>query len=172
MPISSLDDMRGSRESPQLFGDVLALARLSWVRQMSGGLARLGYPDYRRSDALVFRHLLQGPAPIGRLGAAMGVTRQAARKVVDGLEEREYATTERDEHDGRRLNVVLTFKGSAYARAVVEVIGALNRELVERVDPDRLATATAVLQQVINGGRSPGPRARFGRSSVPSAAHR
>ena len=37
--------------------------------------------------------LWQGPLPVGRLGAGLGVTRQAARKVADGLEQRGYATT-------------------------------------------------------------------------------
>jgi DNA-binding MarR family transcriptional regulator len=134
-----------------LFGDLLALARLSWVRQMAERLGRIGYPDYRRSDAGALRLLWRGPVPVGRLGAELGVTRQAARKVVDGLEQRDYARTERDAHDSRVLNVILTPAGRAYARAVIEVIHALNREFYQRVDPVQLAAADAVLRSVIAG---------------------
>ena len=142
---------------PALFGDVLARARLSWVRQMSARLAQLGYDDYRRTDAIVCRILLRGPVPIGRLGTAVGVTRQAARKIVEGLEQRAYVTTARDGDDARRINVELTPVGRAYARAVVGVIGELNHALTSRVEPTQLSTAMEVLREVIllgEGARS------------------
>lgn len=134
---------------PYLFGDLLALARLSWVRQMADRLGRLGYADYRRSDAIALRMLIRGPVPVGRLGAELGVTRQAARKVILGLEQREFARIERDAQDSRVRNVILTPAGQAYARAVIEVIHALNREFTERADPAKLAAADAVLRAVI-----------------------
>jgi len=136
---------------PYLFGDLLALARLSWVRQMADRLGRLGYADYRRSDAGALRMLYRGPVSVGRLGTAAGVTRQAARTVLDGLEQRGFVRTERDAQDSRVLNVILTPVGTAYARAVFEVIYALNREFCERVDPAHLATADTVLRAVIEG---------------------
>lgn len=132
-----------------LFGDLLALARLSWVRQMAARLGQLGYPDYRRSDAAALRLLRRGPVPVGRLGADLGITRQAARKIADGLEQREYARTERDERDSRMLNVILTPAGTAYAQAITEVVHALDREFRQRVDPAQLAAADAVLRAVI-----------------------
>jgi DNA-binding MarR family transcriptional regulator len=142
---------------PTLFGDLLALARRSWIRQMADGLVRRGYDDYRPSDAAVFRRLLRGPTPVGRLAGGLGVSRQAARKIVDGLEQRKYVTTERDVGDARRLNVTLTPAGEAYGRAVVEVIDALNRALTERVDPDALVAARDVLLAAIalEGSRQP-----------------
>jgi DNA-binding MarR family transcriptional regulator len=136
---------------PYLFGDLLALARLSWVRQMADRLGRLGYPDYRRSDAIALRMLNRGPVSVGRLGTELGVTRQAARKVIDGLEQRGFARTERDVQDSRVLNVILTPDGTAYARAVIEVIHTLNREFRERVDPAHLAIADAVLRAIVEG---------------------
>jgi DNA-binding MarR family transcriptional regulator len=116
---------------------------------MAARLGRLGYHDYRRTDAIVCRILLRGPVPIGRLGTALGVTRQAARKIVEGLEQRTYVVTERDGVDGRRLNAKLTPTGTHYAQAVVGVIEDLNGLLTARVEPDELATALSVLGQVI-----------------------
>ncbi len=137
-------------------GDLLALARRSWIRQMADGLAGRGYDDYRRSDALVFRVLQRGPLAVGRLGAVLGTTRQAGRKVVDGIEQRGYATTERDGRDARQTNVVLTPLGERYAAAVVEVIEALHRDLGERVASDDLEAARTVLRAVIAGGEGAG----------------
>jgi DNA-binding MarR family transcriptional regulator len=137
-----------------LFGDLLALARLSWVRQMADRLDQHGYADYRRSDAAALRLLLRGPIPVGRLAAELGVTRQAARKVIGGLEQRGYARTQRDARDTRVLNVSLTSAGVAYGQAITEVIQALNREFRERVDPGQLIAADAVLRAVITDDSS------------------
>ena len=141
--------MAAESTAPYRFGDLLALARQSWVGQMTSRLERLGYAGYRRSDAAAMRMLWQDPLPVGRLGAGLGVTRQAARKVADGLEQRGYATTERDSRDTRQLNVTLTPAGRDYARAIIAVIAELNREVAGRVSPAQLAAADTVLRAAL-----------------------
>ena len=135
-----------SGKGPERFGDLLALARESWIRQMAHGVERRGFPGYRRSDALVCRVLRRGPLPLGRLGALLGTSRQAGRKVAAGLEQRGYATTGRDGLDGRRTNVTLTPRGERYAESVVEVIDELQRALEARVAPGDLEAARTVLR--------------------------
>jgi DNA-binding MarR family transcriptional regulator len=131
------------------FGDLLALTRQSWLGQMTSRLERLGYVGYRRSDAAAMRMLWRDPLPVGQLGAGLGVTRQAARKVADGLEQRGYATTGRDSRDTRQLNVTLTQLGRDYARAITAVIEELNREVAGRVGPAELAAADTVLRAAL-----------------------
>jgi DNA-binding MarR family transcriptional regulator len=138
-----------ARSSVYRFGDLLGLARQSWVNEMTRRLAGLGYPDYRRSDAAAVRVLQYGPVPVGRLGTYLGVTRQAARKVAGGLQRRGYATAERDQRDARQVNVTLTPAGHDYARAVVAVIDELNRQVGRQADPAQLAAADAVLRAVL-----------------------
>lgn len=138
-----------SPPSPYRFGDLLALARQSWVRQMAAGLARAGFADYRRSDAAVVRLLAREPLTVGRLGEVVGVTRQAARKLAKGLERRGYARTGSDDRDARKLIVALTPRGREYARAIVAMVDELNWELARRVGPERLAAADAVLRAAI-----------------------
>jgi DNA-binding MarR family transcriptional regulator len=141
--------MAAESTAPYRFGDLLGLARQSWIGQMTSRLERLGYADYRRSDAAASRMLWQNPLPVGRLGASLGVTRQAARKVADGLEQRGYATTERDSRDTRQLNVTLTQLGRDYALAIIVVIAELNREVAGRVSPAQLAAADVVLRAAL-----------------------
>lgn len=148
--IASIVSVPEESSTPYLFGDLLALARQSWVRQMAERLEGHGYPDYRASDAAVVRRLRRGPLSIGEIGSTLGVTRQAARKVVDGLDQRGYARTELDVHDSRRVNVLLTSEGEAYAKTVVSCIHAINRELGERVDPAQLAAADVVLRAALD----------------------
>jgi DNA-binding MarR family transcriptional regulator len=138
-----------SSTAPYLFGDLLALTRQSWVQQMAARLTEAGYAGYRRSDAAALRLLQQRPLAVGELAAALGVTRQAARKVADGLEQRGYASTVRDLADARRVNIALTPAGQRYAAAIVAIIRALNAELSARVDRAQLIAADAVLRAAI-----------------------
>jgi DNA-binding MarR family transcriptional regulator len=134
--------------SPILFGDLLAWARRNWVDEMARRLGRLGHHDYRRSDALTLRCLRHGPTPLSELSGALGVTRQAARKVIEGLVARGYVRVERDRNDGRRLNVELTASGEDYASDLIDVIQAINEDLDGRIDPYDLVVAKAVLRVV------------------------
>lgn len=134
------------------FGDLLALARANWVREMASGLADAGYADYRRSDAALVRLLSRGPCPVGRLGTGLDVTRQAARKLVAGLEQRGYATVARDEHDARQRSVSLTPHGRGYAEAITVVIERLNRGVAKRVEASQLLAADAVLRATLPDG--------------------
>lgn len=131
------------------FGDLLALARQSWLGQLAGRLAALGYPGYVRSDAAAVRLLRRGPVPVGRLGAVLGVTRQAARKAAGSLQQRGYVTLARGTRDARQVNITLTPAGQAYARAVTAVIRELNREVAERAGPAQLVAADAVLRAAL-----------------------
>jgi DNA-binding MarR family transcriptional regulator len=142
------DAVTESQNPPKLFGDLLALARRDWVLEMARRLNELGYPDYRRSDAVLLRWLRHGPLPFSELAATLGVSRQAARKLVEGLTVRHFAAVERDRNDARRLNVSLTEEGEDYARHVLDVVMALNAQLDEHVDPYDLAIVKSVLRTV------------------------
>jgi len=132
------------------FGDLLAVARLSWVRNLASELEARGFPGYRVSDAASVRLLFVAPRSVGELGELLTVTRQAARKAATNLEARGYATVARDPDDARRLNVTLTEAGRAYARAIVEVIASLNRALALRVTSAQLEAVDAVLRALID----------------------
>jgi DNA-binding MarR family transcriptional regulator len=69
---------------------------------------------------------------------------------VRGLEDRGYASTRADAGDARKLNVILTPAGRAYADAIIEVIAGLNHAVAARVPADQLAVADAVLRASID----------------------
>jgi DNA-binding MarR family transcriptional regulator len=153
--------------NPYRFGDLLALARQSWIHRMAAELEGRGFADYRISDAATLRRLRRGPASVGELGVLLGVTRQAARKVMRGLEERGYASTQADADDARKVNIVLTAAGRGYADAIIEVIAGLNRAVAARVGADQLVAADAVLRASIE---DEGVARRAARVSPPPSA--
>lgn len=130
---------------PTLVGDALARARESWVREMARRLELLGFGDYRRSDALAVRLLRHRPLTLGHFADRMGLSRQAARKVVTGLTARGYARVRVDESDARKRVATLTPRGEAYAEAVIEVARQLDRSLRRELDPRQLDAALSVL---------------------------
>ena len=54
--------------NPYRFGDLLALARQSWIHRMAAELEDRGFADYRLTDAATLRRLRRGPASVGELG--------------------------------------------------------------------------------------------------------
>jgi DNA-binding MarR family transcriptional regulator len=74
------------------------------------------------------------------------MTRQGARKLVEGLVQRGYARVARDATDARRFNVVLTASGAAYAEAIVATIRSMNREIAKNISRDDLEVALSVMQ--------------------------
>jgi DNA-binding MarR family transcriptional regulator len=136
------------------FGDLLALVRECWAREMTDELDRAGFSDYRRSDASLVRLLMRGARPVGRIGAALGVSRQAARKLVSGLERRGYAQTETSPDDARQLNVTLTARGEEFGRAIIAAVESLNGRLARRADGEQLLAADAVLRAALPDGRA------------------
>ncbi|MGB8197194.1 MAG: MarR family transcriptional regulator [Acidimicrobiales bacterium] len=135
-------------ERKMFFGDLLAQARERWIRAMAQRLASRGFNDYRRSDPLVMRSLRSGEVSLGNVGVRLGVTRQAARKVINGLVERGYARVTTSKEDSRRRNVELTPRGREYLEAVVATLRSMHDDVVDGVDGQRLDAAYSVLEFV------------------------
>ena len=140
--------MADNARPPYRFGNLLALARQSWIEQVRERMREAGFPGYRRSDAGVLAFLLRQPLAIGQLGEALGITRQAARQLADGLVERGYATFGTDQADARRTLIVLTPRGTAYGQAVWMAQDSLNEMVRSRVSGTDLVAADAVLRAV------------------------
>jgi DNA-binding MarR family transcriptional regulator len=140
--------MATNASPPYRFGNLLALARQSWIEQVGARMQEAGFPGYRRSDAGVLGLLLQRPRAIGQLGEALGISRQAARQLADGLAERGYVRFAADQADARRTLVTLTPSGRAYGRAIWAAQDALNRTVRGRVTAAELLAADAVLRAV------------------------
>lgn len=140
--------MTADASPPYRFGDLLALARRSWIIQVRALVEDAGFAGYRQADAWLLRLLGPQTRAIGQLGDAMGVSRQAARKLADGLVERGYAELCADPADARRTLVALTAYGQAYATAVAQSQDALNAAIRHRVSSRDLAAADSVLRAV------------------------
>jgi DNA-binding MarR family transcriptional regulator len=73
-----------------------------------GRLAQLGHPGTRPAHAFAFQAIGADGTTAGELARALGITKQAAAKMTDELDQAGYITRTTDPADGRRKRIVLT----------------------------------------------------------------
>jgi DNA-binding MarR family transcriptional regulator len=136
-------------DGEESFHDLLAIARLRWLARLRAGLAERGFTDFRRGDGAWVRILAEEPCGPAEIADAIGISRQAATKMADSLEQRGYVERHDDEHDRRRVVLHLTEKGRRYHDATVEVVTGLNESFRASVSAADLEAATRVLHAAI-----------------------
>lgn len=151
----------------------LDLATLAWLagsaanEYLLGEIRAAGHPQLRIAHGYVFQLLIDAEPTVGEIAEALGVTQQAASKVVLELERLGYLRRRPDDTDQRVRRVGLTDAG----RDAVEVARAarqrLDAKLAERADTRALRATRRVLAALLEEAGGVGAvRAR--RVRVPS----
>lgn len=99
----------------------------------------------RNAHGYVFQHLLAGPRTVGELAELLGVTQQAASKVVVELEGLGYVERQEDPADKRIRRVSLTRRGTAVVERGRAARADLEARLLQAVGPKALEDARKVL---------------------------
>jgi DNA-binding MarR family transcriptional regulator len=134
------------------FNDLLAIARMRWLRRMRVALAERGFADFRRGDGAWVRILGERPCGLGEMAEIIGISPQAVTKMADSLERRGYVERRDDDADRRRVVLHLTDRGRSYQETVVEVVANLDDTFRASVEPADLEAAFRVLHIVIGDG--------------------
>lgn len=119
-------------------------------------LARLearGWPPLSSTRSRVFLALSRGPVAVSDLARHLDVSRQAAHKLVDGMERDGLVERRPDEHDRRVQLVALTARGRALARDARRILPELEQELARRIGASRVDALREALAQ----DRGPAP---------------
>ena len=120
------------------------LARLFAVgyRQLIDGLHdRLhdrGWADVRPAFGFVLLAARDQPTSVTELAGLMGMTKQAASKLVDAMVSGGYVQRGTDSHDGRQRPVTLTGRGEDLLSAVEEVYAELEEGWAKMIGPSHL----------------------------------
>jgi len=120
------------------------LARLFAVgyRQLIDGLhdrlhAR-GWTDVRPAFGFVLLAARDQPTSVTELAELMGMTKQAASKLVDAMVSGGYVQRGTDSYDGRQRPVTLTGRGEDLLSAVEEVYAELEEGWAKMIGPSHL----------------------------------
>ena len=141
-------------ESP--FPVLLNMAHRTYTAAIAAALERAGLGDMPLAGYRVTVLLARQASGVQELAARLAVSKQATSRLVDVLVRRGYCDRASDEHDRRRLTLVLTERGRIAAREIRRVIGRLDQDLARRVAPDDIAGARVTLSAVIAIGREAG----------------
>ena len=98
--------------------------------------------DHRCLDILE----LEGGATAGRLAELMGLSTGAVTTVLDRLERAGLARRVRDEHDRRKVNVVVTEKAGALLWPFYEPLMKMSERLYVRYSDEQLAVVLDFLE--------------------------
>ncbi|SFI79336.1 DNA-binding transcriptional regulator, MarR family [Amycolatopsis regifaucium] len=121
---------------------------------MSGEIQRRltadGIGGTRFNDGVVFQHVLAGPLSISALAGRMGVTQQAASKVVAELERRGLLRRVPDPADARTRWLHLTETAERAVEGARKHRAALEKELTAEFGEERVADARELLARIVD----------------------
>lgn len=126
-------------------GVELLLASRALFDELHRRLAAAGHSGLRPAHGFLFQALGPHGATASEIAARLGVTKQAARLVVEELAALGDVVRGEDPDDGRRRPVRLTARGEDALRRSVAIFDELRDELVAELDPARLADGSRLL---------------------------
>ncbi|MED7931161.1 MarR family transcriptional regulator [Nonomuraea sp. LP-02] len=134
-------------------GADLALLLLAGFRSLADAataeLARRGYPGHRPLHDFAMRAMVSGADNAAELGRRLSISKQAAAKIIDVLEERGYVAREPDLADGRRKRLQITPRGSDLLREGEEVFEGLRRQWEQQIGTDQLKELEERLTELV-----------------------
>ena len=155
--------MQESTESTQIdFGLLLAQALNAYVAHLHRALGERGFADLRPTFGLPLRALHRRPQTLTELAGALGVSKQAAAKLVRELEVRRLVEREPSPDDGRATLLRLSGRGRALVAAAIEIGNTVEGDLTGRLGDDAAAGLRAGLERL--AGDPPWPPAESARA--------
>jgi len=130
------------------FGLLLARAFNAYVDHLHHGLAARGFADLRPTFGLTLRALHAGPRTLTELARELGVSKQAAAKVVGELEGRSLIEREPSPADGRATLLRLSARGGSLVAAAIRIGNAVERDLGRDLGADAASHIRAGLERL------------------------
>ncbi len=116
---------------------VLAAAN-ALVESIQSAMAHAGYTDLRPAHGFAFVRLAGAGCTVGQLADHLGVTKQAASKLVDELARQDYVARSPHPDDGRAVLLVLSDKGRAATRAASQAATDAVSVWASALEPGRI----------------------------------
>lgn len=149
------------------FGVLVGRAFQRMVTELHTHLAEAGFAELGQSLGFAIKEVAAAGADgltTARLSAHMGITHQGAAKAVDEMVAAGYVQRVPDPRDGRSKRLVLTDHGRALLAAGHAFHQDYERRLADRVGPEHVAAARAVLAAMRDTGA---PGEETGRAARP-----
>jgi DNA-binding MarR family transcriptional regulator len=146
----------GAVGAEEPLGRLLAMALSAVVDELHDRLEQRGWERTRPLWGFVLLSLRDRPRSISQIGALLGTTKQAAAKVVAGLEEARLVERATDPRDRRATTIGLSRRGRRFLADVEHVYRDIESEWAAAIGREQLAAVRAGLAAAI--GAHHGPR--------------
>jgi DNA-binding MarR family transcriptional regulator len=123
------------------------------IDELHAELARQGHPDVRPAYGFAMQAIGADGASASEVGRRLGVSKQAAGKTIDRLEELGYAERVDDPADGRRKLVRLTRYGIEALGRSAAIFEELRSRWAATLGADRLADLEDALRAMVGPAR-------------------
>lgn len=124
---------------------LLRAARGTYAVAIRTRLAVAGFDDVPRNGAFVVGGMANHGAPVSGLLRELGISRQAAARLIDTLVDRGYLERRGGPGGGQQVAIALTGRGRAAATEVRAGVMAIDAELARMLSPADLAGLRAGL---------------------------
>jgi DNA-binding MarR family transcriptional regulator len=142
-------------EASRAFGFELPMLLFAGFRsiidELHAELARRGHPDLRPAHGFALQAIGHGGATATETGRRLGISKQAAGKTIERLEELGYVHRAGDETDRRRKLIRLTPRGMAALAMSALIFSDIRSRWESALGPDQLATLEADLRAMSGG---------------------
>ncbi|MER7546532.1 MarR family winged helix-turn-helix transcriptional regulator [Actinomadura sp.] len=108
------------------------------IDELHAELARQGHPDLRPMHGFVFQAIGPDGTTAVELGRRLGVSKQAAGKMVESLERAGYVERAADPRDARRKIVRLTARGTDSLVRAAQIFDRIRDDWVRALGADRV----------------------------------
>jgi DNA-binding MarR family transcriptional regulator len=125
----------------------------SLIDELHAELARQGHPDVRPAYGFAMQAIGRDGATASEVGRRLGISKQAAGKTVDRLENLGYAERIDDEADGRRKLVRLTPRGIDSLARSAAIFDDLRARWARTLGVKRLRELEADLRTMVPADR-------------------
>jgi DNA-binding MarR family transcriptional regulator len=159
-------DLAGGPPLARLF----AIAYRVLVDGLHDRLQAQGWTDVRPAFGFVLLAARDQPTSVTDVAALMGITKQAASKLVDAMVTSGYVRREADLHDRRQRPVALTSRGGELLAAVERIYGELEDDWARVIGASHVQSMRADLIRVLSdlgGGELPPVRPPDGQLAEP-----
>lgn len=126
----------------------MLLASRALFDELHRRLAADGHDGLRPAHGFLFQALGENGASASEIAGRLGVTKQAARLVVEELVALGYVERSKDPDDGRRRPVRLTARGEDALRRSREIFNELRDDLVADIGSEGLAEGLGLLRAI------------------------
>lgn len=114
---------------------LLRAGLVAYRDRVQAQLAAAGFDDLPRGGPYVLGAMANQGGAARDVMEQLGISKQAASKLIDLLVVRGYLARETDASDRRRMSLSVTDRGRAAARIVGTTVGAVEQELARTLDP-------------------------------------